>query len=196
MSEKNAKENRKDKEETPPIAVENRITIAANSFFLTFAGELYMENTREEFIDPETDKKGLRVVTKPVRLGTILAGAVAEGSGVKDENEKRFTCPMLGGKLFNHAKKEGKAGRFLVTPDQFVLIKTIIKNLKMTNAKGETTELPWMQTSLMTAIDPSYGEKENPEAHEYFKEKYSHLGEKTTEWEADNPKDSSGTPLN
>ncbi len=160
----------------------NQIKIAANGYFLNFTGELYSESAPEEFTDPESGETNVRMVIRPMKIGELLSRLVAEAPGI--EAEKKFTCMMLGGKLYDHLQLKGDAGKFAVTAEQLSLIKTIVEGMNfVANNNGQNVAKLWLKASLLMAIDPSSGKDKDPEAWEWLSEKYTHLPEKVAEWE-------------
>lgn len=184
-----------------PKVYEKSIRIEANGYFLNFTGGLYQEPMQEDMVDEVTGKKGVIVNIRPVKIGEILARPVAEGLGIVPE--KKFTCAMLGGKLFDHAQLEGKEGHFAVSAEQLTLIKTVVENIKFKDQQGNDKSIPWLIASLLFVLDPESANSD-PDAKEYLKGKYSKLDELVLEFEStsgsdDNPKvnkKEDGSPLN
>ena len=156
----------------------NKITIIANHPILdVVTGEIFVEPAvTEEIID---GKKKPISVYKPMTIGGFLSRYVAEGIGMTPE--KKFTCSLLGGKLYDHSTSETyEEGTFSVTSDQLTMIKTILENIKFKNNDDTEKDVSWLKASILFLLDPET--IQNEQEKEFFVSRYNKLNDKINKW--------------
>ena len=170
-------------------ALQNPLVVKANQHLLDgVTGELFIENRPEEFTDPITREKGTRMTPTALTLGEILARQVAEGTGVNPE--EKFTCTVLGGKLYDHRNLKGAKGHFPVTVEQLALIKRVVEAMKFGGLGTPQVELSWLKASMLYLLDSASVSKEDE--RKWFDERYAKLPKKLAVWESERPDNADG----
>ncbi len=165
--------------------LENKIMVKANQHLLDMiTGNLFIENRGEEFTNQVTGEKGVRAVPTALTLGELLARPVAEGIGANPE--EKFTCAMLGGKLYDYRNLKDRKGWFDVSVEQLALIKKVVNAMQFGGTQqNQGVEISWLKASMLYLLDPASIEKEDE--RKFFDDRYDGLAEKLAVWELEHP---------